>query len=82
MQFRRVGAQWRRSGRSFAPECRSWVMSISREAAASTKDSHGLPESLVLSTRGVVHPQDVPAKIRAEIGNTNRSRHIANTSHI
>jgi len=82
MQFRRVGAQWRRSGRSFVPECRSWVVSISREAEASTKAGHELPGSLALRTRGVMHPQGLLAEIRAGIGYTNRFRHIANTSHI
>jgi hypothetical protein len=81
MQFRRVGAQWRRSGRSFAPECRSWVMSISRQVDAATKAGHELPGSLALRTRGVMHPQGSPAETRAGIGHTNRFRHIANTSH-
>jgi len=82
MQFRQGGAQWRRSGRSFAPERRSWVVSISREAEASTKAGHELPTSRALRTCGVMNPQGLLAEIRAGIGHTNRFRHIANTSHI
>jgi hypothetical protein len=82
VQFRRVGAQWRRSGRSFVPERRSWVVSFSREAEALTKGGHELPESSALSTPGVMHPQGLLADIRAESGHTNRFRHITNTSHI
>jgi hypothetical protein len=82
MQFRQGGAQWRRSGRSFAPECRSWVVGISREAEASTKAVHELPPSRALRTRGVLYLHGLLAEIRAGIGHTNRYRHIANTSHI
>jgi hypothetical protein len=82
MQFGRAGTQWRRSGRSFAPGCRPWVPSISREANTSTKDGHGLSGSLTRQAAGVQHPQGELAGARAGVGHNNRFRHISNISHI
>jgi hypothetical protein len=82
MQFGRAGTQWWRSGRSFAPGCRPWVPSISREVKASTEDGHRLSSSVTHEARGVKHSAGVLAGARAGIGHNNRFRHISNTSHI
>ena len=82
MQFRRVETQRRRSGRSFAPECRFWVSSSLWKVHISAGNGHGLPIPSAPGSWRIMPEQGSAARLDPEIVNTDRIRHIANTSHI
>jgi hypothetical protein len=78
VQFRRHGAQWRRSGGTFAPGCRSWELRSSRGTEAQTKDGHDLSRS---PARAISRSEGALAGLRPGTAHTDRSNHIANISH-
>jgi hypothetical protein len=79
MQFG-AEAQRRWSGRSFAPERRYWVSSTPFEVSAGI--GHELSRTLSRGAGRVVHGRGSAAGLHPGIANTDRSRHIANISHI
>jgi len=82
VQFEQLETQRRRSGGSFAPECRSWERYAAWQGRASTMAGHQLVGPGAGEARRSTHLRRAFAGPEVVIGHAYRSRHIAHFSHI